>query len=175
MNRPRAERAASRLAEHLIGLACRSLPGDMRDERYREWVAELPAIAGDPGIRFVLWRAVRALSYAAGTYRSARHLRRAAGTRRNSEVRAASGSAGWASRSRRRRLTMPAAPDGVRPAIAAVLILLCLAVLFASYPPSRSWAYLIVPASVAVEALALVAIVRFVRWVRRGSDRAPHS
>jgi hypothetical protein len=170
---PRVERAASRLAGHLIALACRSLPGDMRDERYREWAAELPAIAGDPDIGFALRRAFRALRYAAGTYRSARHLRRAAGTAPNRGVRAASGSAGWASRSRRRGLTMPGLPDGVRPALAALLTLLSLAVLLAAYPPSRSWPYLIVSASVAVEGLALVAIVRFVRWVRRGSRGTP--
>lgn len=67
-----------RLAERLIHRACRRLPGGTGDERYREWAAELPAILRDPGVRLPLLRSARALSYAAGTYRSARYLRRAA-------------------------------------------------------------------------------------------------
>ena len=43
---------AQRIAEHLIRRACRYLPGEIRDERSREWAAELPAILHDPGIRF---------------------------------------------------------------------------------------------------------------------------
>lgn len=31
-----------RIAEHLIRRGCRHLPADTRDERYREWKAELP-------------------------------------------------------------------------------------------------------------------------------------
>jgi hypothetical protein len=67
-----------RLAGHLIRRACRRLPDDLRDERYREWAAELPAILHDPGVRFAPRRSARALRYAAGTIRSARHLPRAA-------------------------------------------------------------------------------------------------
>jgi hypothetical protein len=68
-----------RIAEYLIRRACRRLPGDIRDERYREWAAELPAILHDPGIRFALLRSARALIYAAGTIRGTRCLHRAAG------------------------------------------------------------------------------------------------
>jgi hypothetical protein len=67
------------IAEYLIRRACRRLPGDIRDERYREWAAELPAILHDPGIRFAPRRSARALLYAAGTIRSSRRLHRAAG------------------------------------------------------------------------------------------------
>jgi hypothetical protein len=68
-----------RLAGHLIRRACRRLPADTRDERYREWAAELPAILRDPGIRFAPRRSARALRYAAGTIRSTRRLPRATG------------------------------------------------------------------------------------------------
>ena len=68
-----------RLAGHLIRRACRRLPDDIRDERYREWAAELPAILDDPGIRFGPRRCARALRYAAGTILSARRLPQAPG------------------------------------------------------------------------------------------------
>jgi hypothetical protein len=61
-----------RAAERLIRRACRRLPGDTRDERYREWAAEVPAIVHDPDIRFALLRSARALRFAAGTIISAR-------------------------------------------------------------------------------------------------------
>jgi hypothetical protein len=94
--RPRAQR----IAEHLVRRACRHLPDDTRDERYREWTAELPAILHDPDIRSGLLRSARALSYAAGTSRSTRHPHRAAGSPHQHTRRAAS---------------MPR-PDGVLPA-----------------------------------------------------------
>jgi peptide/nickel transport system permease protein len=63
-----------RLAERLIRRACRHLAAETRDERYREWTAELPAILHDPGIRPAPRRAVRALLYAADHTRTARKL-----------------------------------------------------------------------------------------------------
>ncbi|HEX3921249.1 MAG TPA: hypothetical protein VHY31_03090 [Streptosporangiaceae bacterium] len=68
--------AGQRLAEYLIGRACRRLPGEARDERYREWTAELPAILHDPRVRLPLLRTVRALFFAAGISRTTRRLRR---------------------------------------------------------------------------------------------------
>ena len=65
----RAERQLLRLGEHLVRRACRQLPGDVREERYREWAAELPAILHDPQVRFAPRRAVRMLGYAADTLR----------------------------------------------------------------------------------------------------------
>src|SRR5580693_4561661 len=44
----RGERALLRLGESLVHRACRRLPGPTRDDRYREWAAELPAILHDP-------------------------------------------------------------------------------------------------------------------------------
>jgi hypothetical protein len=79
---PRTPRA-QRLADHLIRRACRRLPGEAGDERYREWAAELPAILSDPdigpGIGAGMRRSARALGYAAGVSRCARRLGRAGG------------------------------------------------------------------------------------------------
>ena len=65
----RGERQLLRLGEYLVGRACRQLPQDVREERYREWAAELPAILHDPQVRFAPRRAVRMLAYAADTLR----------------------------------------------------------------------------------------------------------
>ena len=65
----REERPLLRIGEYLIARACRHLPAGARDERYREWVAELPAILRDPGVRSAARRAVRMLRYASGTIR----------------------------------------------------------------------------------------------------------
>jgi len=73
-SRPRAQR----LAEHLIRRACRRLPHDTRDDRYREWTAELHAILHDPGTRPQARRTLRALVYAADHARSTRRLAKAA-------------------------------------------------------------------------------------------------
>jgi hypothetical protein len=67
----RAERQLLRIGEYLVGRACKRLPQDIREERYREWVAELPAILDDPQIRPAPRRAVRMLAYAADTVRGA--------------------------------------------------------------------------------------------------------
>jgi hypothetical protein len=162
---------AQRVAEQLIRHACRRLPDEIRDERCREWAAELPAIVHDPDVRFALLRSARALGYAAGIRRSARQLSRAAGRRPREDTRQAhlrSGApGGWASRSRRHPLTLPALPDGVRPAIAAVLLWLSLIAAISAYSPHGAWAMLAGAAGFAVEILAVVAIVRFIRWVRR--------
>lgn len=67
----RAERQLLRLGEYLVGRACQRLPKDIREERYREWAAELPAILHDAQIRLAPRRAVRMLGYAADTFRAA--------------------------------------------------------------------------------------------------------
>jgi hypothetical protein len=163
---------AQRIAEHVIRRACRRLPDDIRDERSREWAAEVPAILRDPHIRFGLLRSARALRYAADSYRSARYLSRAAGVSRSDvrQAQHASGVAdGWASRSRRHPLSRPRLPNGVVPAAAAVLLWLLLIVVIRAYPLSGSWNYLYAAAGVGCEILATVAIVRFIRWIRRQS------
>jgi hypothetical protein len=63
----RGERGLLRIGDYLIGRASRLLPGEIRDERRREWTAELPAILRDPDIRWPACRAARMLRYAAGT------------------------------------------------------------------------------------------------------------
>jgi len=60
------ERWLIRLGEYMVGCACRRLPASARDERFREWTAELPAIMGDSGVRFSWHRAARMLRFAAG-------------------------------------------------------------------------------------------------------------
>jgi hypothetical protein len=65
----RAERQLLRIGEYLVGRACQRLPPDVREERYQEWAAELPAILHDPQIRPAPRRAVRMLAYAADTLR----------------------------------------------------------------------------------------------------------
>jgi len=67
---------AQRLPEYLIQRACRRLPDDTRDERQREWAAELPAILHDPGIAFAPRRWAGAVLYAAGAARAARVIGR---------------------------------------------------------------------------------------------------
>ena len=47
----RGERQLLRIGEYVVGRACRRLPRDIREERYREWAAELPAILHDPQVR----------------------------------------------------------------------------------------------------------------------------
>ena len=81
----RGERALLCIGEYLVGRACRRLPSGIRDERYREWAAELPAILHDREIRLAPYRAVRMLAYAADTLRGTavtpgRARRRAAGS-----------------------------------------------------------------------------------------------
>jgi hypothetical protein len=65
----RAERQLLRVGEYLVRRASMPLPKDIREERYREWAAELPAILHDPQIRLAPRRAVRMLGYAADTFR----------------------------------------------------------------------------------------------------------
>ncbi len=149
---------AQRIAEHLLRRACRPLPGGTRDERYREWAAELPAILHDPDIRFAPLRSARALSYAAGIFRSTRHLHRAVG---------------GPAKDTRQPAIFPR-PDGVLPAIAGIALWLLLVGLINIYHPQGFWVALAVAASIASELLIVVAIVRFIRWVRRRSSGAPH-
>ena len=65
----RGERQLLRIGECLVSRASRQLPRKVREERYREWAAELPAILHDPLIRFAPRRAIRMLAYAADTFR----------------------------------------------------------------------------------------------------------
>jgi hypothetical protein len=78
----RGEGRLLRIGEVLVGWACRRLPRRIRDERHREWAAELPVILHDPEIRFSGRRAARMLGYALGTIRGAASAGRHRGRRR---------------------------------------------------------------------------------------------
>jgi hypothetical protein len=80
-----------RIAEWLIRAACRRLPADVRAERCREWVAEVPAILDDQSIRPSFLRALRALSFCVGISMTARRLSRSANRPPDVAVRAVLG------------------------------------------------------------------------------------
>jgi hypothetical protein len=63
------ERWALRGGEHLVARACRRLPAGIREERYREWVAELPVILHDRDAGPAPRRVVHMLIFAADTLR----------------------------------------------------------------------------------------------------------
>jgi len=152
---------AQRIAEYWVRRAGRRLPGEIREERYREWAAELPAILSDPGVRGAGRRRARAIRYAFGVYRGAGRLARGAGRPRT----AASG--GWASRSRTRPLGRLRLPPGVVPGLAAVFLWVSDIVLIRVVPPNGGPDYPAVAVSIVAAALGLVGLVRFVRWLSR--------
>ncbi|HEY2262767.1 MAG TPA: hypothetical protein VGI96_09095 [Streptosporangiaceae bacterium] len=65
----RGERHALRAGKFLVSLACRRLPARLREERYQEWLAELPVILHDRDAGPAPLRMVRMLVFAAGTLR----------------------------------------------------------------------------------------------------------
>jgi hypothetical protein len=65
----RGERYALRAGEYLVWLACRRLPTRIGQERYQEWLAELPVILRDPSTGPAPVRVVRMLAFAADTLR----------------------------------------------------------------------------------------------------------
>jgi hypothetical protein len=65
----RGERWALSAGEYLVARACRRLPAEIREERYQEWLAELPAILHDRDAGPALVRVVHMLSFAADTLR----------------------------------------------------------------------------------------------------------
>jgi len=73
---------AQRLASTLITRACRRLPDGAREDRLREWEAELGAILDDPGIRSPARRHAKAVLFAIGQRRTVRYLTRPTGARR---------------------------------------------------------------------------------------------
>jgi hypothetical protein len=80
---------AGRMAERLIRRSCRRLRAEDRDERYREWAAEVPAILEDRDTRPAILRSARAISYALGVWRCTHHPQLAAGRHGGSARRAA--------------------------------------------------------------------------------------
>src|SRR5262249_53224452 len=65
----RGERHALRAGEYLVSRACRRLPAGIREERYQEWLAELPVILHDRDTGPAPLRVVRMLAFAADTLR----------------------------------------------------------------------------------------------------------
>jgi hypothetical protein len=66
------------IGEWLIRSDCRRLPADVRAERCREWIAELPAILDDQSIRRPFLRTLRVLTFCAGISSATRQLSRSA-------------------------------------------------------------------------------------------------
>jgi hypothetical protein len=144
-----AQRLAEPLAGWLIGRACRHLPAAAREERAREWTAELPAILADPDVRPALLRSARAVRFAAGTVRTAR---REHGVFRGQLTGADARSAGL-------RLFVCASLW-----LAAVCLVRIGAVLHV--PPLHGiWIVLVVLAGAAAELFALAQVIKLVRWL----------
>ncbi len=160
------DRRARRIAEFVIRRAGRRLPAGVRAERCREWAAELPAILSDPAVPSPRRRRARALRYAAGVYRSARHLGRVAPRPRSAPP-------VWASRSQRRPLERRPLPDGVILIASAVVVWASALVLLRAFPPGGSADYPVLAVSFASQVLAIAGIVRLVRWYRRRSRESP--
>jgi hypothetical protein len=65
----RGERHALRAGAFLVSRACRRLPARIREERYQEWLAELPVILHDRDAGPAPLRVARMLAFAADTLR----------------------------------------------------------------------------------------------------------
>ncbi len=162
---------APRIAAHIIRRASRLLNQGIRDERYREWMAELPAIRDDPDVWSDFVRSLRTLSYALGVLRSARRLNLAGRERAKAASRV--DRPGWASRSAQGPVTGPRLPPGVLPGIAGVIAWFCLVLVVRSHPLNGSWNLVYVAISAADALFVAVSEVRFVLWIRRRS-RSTH-
>jgi hypothetical protein len=65
----KGERWALGAGEHLVAWASRRLPAGIREERYREWAAELPVILHDRAAGPAPLRVIHMLAFAADTLR----------------------------------------------------------------------------------------------------------
>lgn len=136
-------------AEYLIHRACRRLTAGVREERRREWMAELPAILADPDVRPVL-RQARALRFAAGTIRTAR---RAHGVFRGRLSAADARSAGI-------RLFI-----SVTCWLAVVCAVRIGAAAHLRAPHGSFWIALFLLASVANELFGAAQVIKLIRWL----------
>jgi hypothetical protein len=143
-SRPVSQRAA----EYLIRRACRRLPAGARDERYREWAAELPAILADPDLRPAV-RQTRAVRFAVGTIRTAR---REHGVFRGRLTGADARSAGV-------RLF------GCMGLWLAAVCLVRIGAVLHIPAPHGFWAAPPVVAAAAVELFGLAQVIKLVRWL----------
>jgi hypothetical protein len=112
----KGERGLLRAGEFLVARAVRRLPAKVRDERYREWAAELPAILQDPSLGPPGRRAARMLGYALDTNRAALRPGRDSyrGAHRGRDPRAAVKTARWP-------LILPAALAGLLASLSLML------------------------------------------------------
>ena len=152
------------LAERLIRRACRRLPEHARDDRYREWTAELAAILDDAAGGFP--GAARGLRYATGIARAVRRMRPAAPAGQVPPVRPMPPMP-W------RTGAPPARPAGpAARAVAGLAIWLVLTFAFIAvvreFPPHSFWqvlAWLAAPAGFAALCLADLARRAQVRYL----------
>lgn len=161
--------SASRIAAHIILIASRRINEGVRDEHYREWIAELPAIRDDPDARSDFVCSLRMLSYAWGLLRNARRMNPCGGDRAKAASRVDRPS--WAVKSARRPVDAPRLPPGVLPGIAGFIAWFGLIVVIRSYPPTGSWSLVYVAISAADALFVAVNEVRFALWIRRRSRR----
>ena len=143
-----------RIAERLIRASCRRLPEDERAEHCREWSAELPAILDDTSVRLPVLRAVRALRYAAGAFKTTRYLRRTGGSAPRART------SGW----RDGAMPVRPAPTEFRLAIGVIVWLVVVFTFVAvvrAFPQSPGWPIIIGLALAAgFDAFCLVNIAR---------------
>jgi hypothetical protein len=143
-----------RIGERLIRASCRRLPANERDERCREWSAELPAILDDASTRLPILRSVRALRYSAGISRTTRHLGRASGRP------AQAGTAGW----RNGVISDRHAGPGSRMTIGAIvwLVIIFAAVsILRAHPHPDSWPFIsFLVLAAAFDVFCLIDIIR---------------
>jgi hypothetical protein len=158
---------ALRIGEWLIHTDCRRLPADVRAERRREWIAELPAILDDQSLRPPFLRTLRVLTFCIGISRATRQLSRSAraGARRTR-------SSQW------RAGGLPARPGDLAARVARGLViwlvlvagLITLITLLTTGPHPDTWPLLIVVAlGIGFDAYCLADIARAaeVRYLRK--------
>ena len=149
---------AQRIGEWLIRTDCHRLPADVRAERCREWVAELPAILGDQSIRSPFLRTLRVLTFCAGISRATRQLSRRtrAGSRRTA-------SSQWRTGAAKAQPANVAVRTVVGLAVWLVIVFSLIAVLRAR-PDPHGWPFMLVLAlAIAFDAFCLVDIARAAR------------
>jgi len=146
---------AQQIGEWLIRTDCRRLPAEVRAERCREWIAELPAILADQSIRPPFLRMLRVLAFCAGISMATRQLSRPA--------RAGSGPARHSQWHTGARQTPPSSV-AVRTVVGIVVWLVTVfgfITALRARPDPHGWPFLLIVAlAVSFDAFCLVDIAR---------------